>query len=583
MEYPTRRRVLAAGGAAAFAASAGRSSVADPVPPHADATVLRLARRRIGFSRTIAILKREIPIKMMERDVPGLAVGLVQGGNLVWAEGFGSTGRATHNAVTPDTLFSLQSMSKGYTAVGVMRAVERGWLKLDDRLIDHMPDFRVESRFGSQEYKKITFRHLLSHFAGLCHEAPVGNNYDDRPCSFAEHVASISGTWLKHPVGDRYAYSNLGIDLAGFVLEQHSGTAFERYMQDSVLDPIGMRASTFDQDKANAGTNVARGNIGVFEVPPQNIPMRAAGGLYSNVRDMAQFVSFQLARGLSNAQRILSSDSVDEMQRPQFPIPGQIGGYGLGLISIASRGAYAILHGGGGYGFNSDHRWIPDYGIGVVVACNQESGSPAPVISSFALRLMIGELLEAIPVTTALSPILEPTVAQDPAELRKLAGTYQRRSSLAKIAEKDGWLVLDDGSYLDAHGDDTFSNASMRYRFERDPSGAVERMHVVGSNFSENASEYWPLNDTPTDTAGPNRGRWASLVGKYLGRETSKPMTVEVLMKNGYLYLDGADTPWQGGIKLSEHTLGLFFTSDGEAVKFDQGRISLGNRPFFKA
>ena len=584
MSNPTRRSVIVSAGTAAVVGSATRAdAIVDRTPAHAEVAALRAAQRRIDFSRTIGILGREIPTKMAEHDVPGLAIGLIQGGNLVWAEGFGFTGRSTRESVTPDTIFSLQSMSKGYTAVGVLRASERGWLKLDDPLVHHMPGFTVKSRFGPQEYRKITIRHLLSHFAGLCHEAPLGNNYDDRPCSFAEHVASISDTWLMHPVGDQYSYSNLGIDLAGIVLEQHSGDSFERYMKEAVLDPIGMRRSTFDQAEAIALGSIAQGNMGDFEVPRLSIPMRAAGGLYSNVRDMAKFVSFQLARGQAGARRVLAPELIDEMQRPQFPIPGQIGGYGLGLVNIATRGAYELLHGGGGYGYNSDHRWIPDYGLGVVVACNQESGNPAPGISDMALRLMVTELLGTIPVTLAQSPIREPSTQLDPAELRKLAGTYRRRGSLATVAEENGWLVLGGGNYLSSHVDGTFTSGSQRYRFLINVAGGIRSVHIAGPDFSGNASEYWQLNDAPDDPAGPNRADWKTFVGKYVGHETAKPIAVEVLLKNGYLYLDGSsDTDWHGGLKLSEYRPGLFFTADGESIEFSEGRMALGNRPFLK-
>lgn len=583
MTNQTRRGLLAASGAAMALSSATRANAGDPSPPRTDPGALPAADRRVDFSRTIASLKREIPLKMRARGVRGLAIGLVRGDDLIWADGFGFTDRSMREPVTPDTLFSLQSMSKGYTAVGVLRAAGQGWLGLDDPLVRHLPSFTVRSRFGPQEVGKITVRHLLSHFAGLCHEAPLGGNYDDRPCAFAEHVASISDTWLMHPVGSAYSYSNLGFDLAGFLLEQRSGLSFERCMKEMVLDPIGMRASTFDQPQVLARNDVARGEMGDFEVPRLQIPMRAAGGLYSSARDMAKFVSFQLARGKVGGDEVLSPAQVDEMRRPQFPVPGQVGGYGLGLITLAGAGAQIILHSGGGYGYSSDHRWIPDYGLGVVVACNQETGNAAPAISNMALRLMATELLGALPVTRATAPIREPSLALDPAELRKLAGTYRRRGSLATLTERDGNLVLGDSTYLDAHADGTFTNASQRYFVLTTGAGAVRGLHVVGPNFAENASEFWPLNDTPGDPPGPNRTDWTAFVAKYAGRETARPMTLEVLVRNGHLYVDSpAGSNWHGGVKLTEYRPGLFFTADGEAVQFTAGRMALGNRPFLK-
>ena len=88
---------------------------------------------------------------------------------------------------------------------------------------------------------------LLSHTAGFTHEAPVGNNYEPEPGDFDAHVRSISDTWLRFPVGTGYAYSNLGIDLAGYILEQVADKPFATVMHDSLLAPLGMDHSTFDR------------------------------------------------------------------------------------------------------------------------------------------------------------------------------------------------------------------------------------------------------------------------------------------------------------------------------------------------
>jgi CubicO group peptidase (beta-lactamase class C family) len=87
---------------------------------------------------------------------------------------------------------------------------------------------------------------LLSHTAGFAHEAPYGSNFDHPAYSFEKHIASISDTWLKFPVGTRYSYSNLGIDLAGYILQMRSGMPFIQYVQEKVLDPLGMKNSTLD-------------------------------------------------------------------------------------------------------------------------------------------------------------------------------------------------------------------------------------------------------------------------------------------------------------------------------------------------
>jgi CubicO group peptidase (beta-lactamase class C family) len=116
------------------------------------------------------------------------------------------------------------------------------------------PTYRthVNSIFEEHPEQKITLRMLLSHTAGFAHEAPFGSNYDHPAYSFEDHIASISDTWLKFPVGTRYAYSNLGIDLAGYILQVRSGTPFVQYAQQTVLDPLGMSGSTLDVNRVRA-------------------------------------------------------------------------------------------------------------------------------------------------------------------------------------------------------------------------------------------------------------------------------------------------------------------------------------------
>src|SRR5437870_4157082 len=265
------------------------------------------------YGSVIAELERIIPGEMEKQRVPGLAIALVDGQRTIWSRGFGSTNRPGSPPVTDETLFSLQSISKTYTATGVLLAVQKGWLRLDDPLRKFLPGFTVHSRSGSDEAAKITIRHLLSHRAGFNHEAPMGGNYDDRPVTFEQHIASIPDTWLQFPVGQRYSYSNLGIDLAGWVLQLLSHRPFPLYMKEVLFRPLGMASSTFDQAEAFRQPSVARGHVEERTVPDLAIVIIPSGGMYSTVKDMARFVSFQLAGGMAGAKRILAQELLDEM------------------------------------------------------------------------------------------------------------------------------------------------------------------------------------------------------------------------------------------------------------------------------
>ena len=215
---------------------------------------------REDYSSVIRELKQSIPAEMEKNTIPGLSIALVDGDDSVWAKGFGYTDLTTKHKVTRDTLFSLQSISKTCTATGFMIAADKGLVTLDDPLKKHYPGFRVNSRFGEREADKITFRHLLSHRSGLTHHAPIGNAFSNTECTFEEHVESISDSWLKFPVGERYSYSNLGIDLAGYALQLVSGVPFPQFMKEELLDPIGMADSTYDQRYVRSSCVFAKGH-----------------------------------------------------------------------------------------------------------------------------------------------------------------------------------------------------------------------------------------------------------------------------------------------------------------------------------
>ena len=172
--------------------------------------------------------RARIPQLMAEQGIPGLAVALVDKDQVLWTEGFGHVDRDDSAPVTADTMFAVQSMSKNFTATAVMQAVGAGRLDLDEPITTYLPDFTVHSAFEEHPERKITLRMLLSHTAGFTMEAPIGNNYELEPGEFDEHVRSISDTWLRFPVGTGYAYSNLGIDLAGFILERTYGAPVPR-------------------------------------------------------------------------------------------------------------------------------------------------------------------------------------------------------------------------------------------------------------------------------------------------------------------------------------------------------------------
>jgi CubicO group peptidase (beta-lactamase class C family) len=372
--------------AGAVSALLTMTSAAAPVrtaPPREDS----------GVDAVIARYRSTIPHLMDEANVPGLSLAVVDGDGVVWQQGFGTTDRHGGTPVTADTIFSVQSMSKVFTATAVMQAVEAGRLDLDVPITTYLPDFTVHSAFEAHPERRITPRMLLGCTAGFTHEAPVGNNYEPEAHAFRAHVRSISGTWLRFPVGTGYAYSNLGFDLAASILEQVSDKPFPDVVHDSLLAPLGMGRSTFDRARVHAADNRAIGHSGSVR-PPVDSPMMGAGGLWASAADLARFLRFQLGAGTVDGRALLDRTLMEQMRTVPAPRAGAPAGYALGVArSVWRQGGYLDLfsHGGGGNGFLSDMYWVPDLQLGVVVLTNADDHDLQSTIALGLLHDLVTE------------------------------------------------------------------------------------------------------------------------------------------------------------------------------------------------
>ena len=410
---------------------------------------------------------------------------------MLWTQGFGHLDGDGSAPVTPDTTFSVQSMSKLFTATAVMRAVAAGRLDLDAPITTYLPDFTVHSAFEEHPERKITLRMLLSHTAGFTHEAPVGNNNDGDTGDFDAHVRSISDTWLRFPVGTGYAYSNLGIDLAGYILEKTYGEPFATVMRDQLLEPLGMTESTFDRAQIAAATNRAVGHVAPSPHAPLVVPMTAAGGLYTSATDLARFLRFQLNDGSIDGQSVLSPALIAEQRTVPAPSAGARAGYALG---VARTGWYVgdnadlFSHGGGGFGFLADLWWLPQLQVGIAVLTNSQDHHLQGTLPLAILDDLVHQpgsvyqaRLNALPAQT---PVVEPDFQYVPPD-----GLGQRIAGLAMAPSGDEavrwarysgdyapveWGVIDAVSQPDRF----FVESGVPY-FEANESGTVHRYRLT--------------------------------------------------------------------------------------------------------
>jgi CubicO group peptidase (beta-lactamase class C family) len=549
----SRRSFIVGAGSAAVACLYGVRAFADAQAAASEAIAL------VG-DPLVESERRSIREAMAQADIPGVAVCLIRDGKPAWVEGLGVTDRGSNHPVSVDTIFSIQSTSKNITAVATMLAVQQGLLELDVPITEYLPDFRVQSRFEAVPQAKITLRLLLSHHAGFTHEAPVGNNYAPEFPDFEAHVRSISETWLRFPVGERYRYSNLGVDLAGYIVQARTRVPFADWVRSMVFEPLGMSDSTVATEVYVRRGDRAVGHEEGYTSVPVKTPLIASGGVYTSARDMAAYTLFHLSRGKAGDRVILREDLWNEMHG--FALGGD---YSMGVIREERRyGATPLRllsHSGGGFGFGSVFEYCPEAGLAWVAMFNR----PADAAYQFGRALVDGVLAKRFGPRKPRLPAGDLAPIDLPVErLEQFVGTWSGRAFMRELKISNGTLGMQVGASLTPV---QFLSPTVAFTVAEDGNAAAYDYDVARDGepahlecfVGEISLDY---NDGPHDVAGPDEPSWAPFEAEYRIYQWGKPSdTVKVHRRNGWLYVND--------IRLVvELEPGLFFTSDGEAVDF---------------
>jgi len=260
---------------------------------------------------------------------------------------------AAQKPMTRDALFWIASQSKAMTASALMMLVDEGKLQLDDPVEKYLPEFKgqmlaVERDDDHVLLRKpahpITVREILSHTSGLPFSTPMEQpTLDGLPLRDA--VRSYAMTPLQFPPGTKYQYSNAGINTAGRIVEVISGMPYEKFMDERLFKPLGMKDTTFwptaSQVKRLAKSykpNQAQTGLEEISITQLHYPLSdhanrypmPAGGLFSTASDTAKFCQMILNDGVCEGKRVLSAESIKQMTSRQTA-PEIKDSYGLGL------------------------------------------------------------------------------------------------------------------------------------------------------------------------------------------------------------------------------------------------------------
>src|SRR5207302_9960725 len=196
---------------------------------------------RKDYAQVAAALEALIHHEMEDKQLPAFSIALVDGNETVWAQGFGYQDPEHKIAATAHTVYRVGSVSKLFTDIGIMQMVESGKISQDAPVSKYIPDFQPHNAFR----EPITLRELMSHRSGLLREPPVGNYFDPDGPTLEATVRSMNSTELVYPPGSHSKYSNAGIAVVGYTLQQLNHKLFAEYLTQAVLAPLGMKDSAF--------------------------------------------------------------------------------------------------------------------------------------------------------------------------------------------------------------------------------------------------------------------------------------------------------------------------------------------------
>jgi CubicO group peptidase (beta-lactamase class C family) len=295
-----------------------------------------------------------IEAQMQKHGLPGVAVAIIDGDQIVYSQGYGKAGR--NRPMTPQTQMFIGSPSKSFTALAVAQLADQGALDLDAPVQSFIPWFQVADEEAS---KTITIRQLLNHSSGLSDAGfPVVLSNDT---SLEEAVRALKRAAITAPVGTTFQYFNLGYSVLAYLIEVSSGQPYADYIQEHILSPLEMNNSTADPESAQA---IAQGYSRLFGFAiPMSQPVPdygiGAGYIVSTADDLAKYA----IRMMNYGDGLVS---VTMGRKIFYPSRGD---YGFGWFIV--DGGTRIFHGGANETFRTDVNLYPNQGRGLVLLVNQ--------------------------------------------------------------------------------------------------------------------------------------------------------------------------------------------------------------------
>ncbi len=381
----------------------------------------------VEIPSAIGELNTRIDSLLRKYEIPGVGIALVSQDSIIWIGGIGLANVETGEPVTENTHFRVGSCTKSFLGLGFLKLIEEGRIDINTPVKEIVPEIEMDNPWKDTHPVRVV--HLLEHTSGFddVHINSLYNKEDPEMPLKQALDAKPSTRRVRWQPGTRYSYSSPGYTLAGYVLEKITGQRYEDYLKEVILEPIGMKTSTFRLSDKNRQLLAVGYDKNYESIPYFDGYDRPASSLNSSTKEMALFVQFLLNRGRVGEEQIINKASIDRLGLPTTTIASKAGlkdGYSFGVGARFQDGFKWLGHSGGGPGCIAKYAYIKEIGLGYVVLANRFCISEFGEICRLVQRYLIRDINPPQLATSQEIPI---------GQIKKYCGYYEFRSSRQQL------------------------------------------------------------------------------------------------------------------------------------------------------
>ena len=342
-----------------------------------------------GAQDQYSAIRADIEREIAAGRATGVAVAVTHKGKIVWQEGFGWADKERGHRVTPNTPFSLASVTKPFTTTALMTLVAAGEVSLDARANDYLGAATIRAGVGNPD--SVTVRALASHSSGLPGTFQIFPAGGALKQPSMDEVIRNYGVLVSLP-GERFSYSNVGMGIVAHIASRKSGLEYGVLLREKVLKPLGLEHSFFDTEVSRHGEMAQRYDRDGKAFPFYVTSTPGTGELYASAHDVARFAMFHLHDHLVDQKQILSDAQIDELHRPVIHVR-EDRAHGVGwMLGRAYDDTPVVYHTGNQPGVVNVMMLLPSRDIACVVLTNHDDNHDlVDRVRNAALRTLVPE------------------------------------------------------------------------------------------------------------------------------------------------------------------------------------------------